>query len=216
MADSDGSISSARVHKSLEALPLHSIPRANLPRNGLYFFYEEGEVNGHDGGPRIVRVGNHPRSQDRLIGRLRDHYTGSKNGSVFRKFLGGALMRKLDPDHPCLQPSPGQGHWEKQDAPTCEVCHPLETDVSRILREKFSFRCVRIDDMEERNKMEEGLIAALAQCPDCVASPRRLGRFTYSVKVQESGLWNSNHVRGSDSLTSEELARFEVLCRSSR
>ena len=63
-----------------------------------------------------MRVGNHPRSDGTLVRRLRQHYKGHKNGSVFRKFLGGALMRSEDPSHPCLAVATGQvvAHTKKQ------------------------------------------------------------------------------------------------------
>ena len=87
---------------------------------------------------RIVRVGNHPRSDGTLVRRLRQHYKGHKNGSVFRKFLGGALMRSEDPSHPCLAPAPGKGHWEKQDEKTCHRCQPVEQSVSRPTEDAIS------------------------------------------------------------------------------
>lgn len=206
----------ARIHASLAALPSFFEPVAALPSDGLYFFYEDGETNAHDGGPRIVRIGNHPRRAGGLRNRLRNHYSGGKNGSVFRKFLGGALMRRQDPDDPCLQPAPGQGHWEKQDAPPCDRCRPLEGQVSRLLRETFRFRSVAIPDMAERNRMEELIVASLAACPACEASRDWLGHYAYSQNVRESGLWNSNYVRGSAPLTEAEMNRFEELANRTK
>lgn len=200
---------------ALRTLPFHMSVTSDIPSNGLYFFYETDERNAHDGEARIVRVGNHPRRQGRLPNRLRDHYSGTKNGSVFRKFLGGALMRKEEPDHPCLAPSPGQGHWEMQDASVCSLCAPVEERVSELLREQFRFRCVRIVDRTERNRMEEGLIASLAACPECKASANWLGHHAYNAALRESGLWNSQHVRSSPTLSGPELLRFETLVRES-
>ena len=75
---------------------LHSLPALEHPTqapitDGLYFFYERGEASQHAPDGRIVRIGNHPRSDETLVRRLKQHYAGRKNGSVFRKFLGGAL-----------------------------------------------------------------------------------------------------------------------------
>jgi hypothetical protein len=50
---------------------------------------------------RIVRVGTH-REQDNLQRRLRYHYSGNKNGSVFRKHIGGAILAQADPNDPRL------------------------------------------------------------------------------------------------------------------
>ncbi len=203
----------ARIHSALEALPAHHGLSSDVPEDGLYFFYESGESNGHDGGPRIVRVGNHPRRPGGLPNRLRNHFSGTKNGSVFRKYLGGALMRRENPNNLCLAPAPGKGHWEKQEAKPCERCRHLEREVSQILRERFWYRCVQIEEREERNRMEEGLVASLAECPRCQASSGWLGSHTYSVAVRESGLWNSEYVGGSPRITDAELRRFETLVR---
>lgn len=197
------------LHRTLSKLPLLNSPSEVLPKDGLYFFYEKGEFSAHDSGLRIVRVGNHPRSQGRLVARLRQHYGGNKNSSVFRKFLGGAILRRRDMSHPCLQPVPGRGHWEKQDAKTCERCRPVETEVSDLLRSEFAFRIVSIEDMDFRNIMERKLIGHLSACPDCRPSREWLGKFAYSEKVQNSGLWNSSYVGGSVSLSGEDWRRFE-------
>jgi len=206
--------SCARVHAALNELPLRHEPTLAVPKNGLYFFYEEGEICAHTGGRRVVRVGNHPRSVDGLLARLRMHYSGSKNSSVFRKFLGGALMRKSNPNHPCLSPGPGQGHWEKQDAKPCEVCKSVETEVSQLLRASFGFCCVEVVDRAQRNRLEVGLVAAMAECEECIPSPDWLGRFAYNRRVMEFGLWNSDFVEGSVPLAPEEVGLFEELARS--
>lgn len=198
----------AEIHKSLMSLPIYCFPDRGLPTNGLYFFYEQGEYNNHDGELRIVRVGNHPRSQNNLRKRLLQHYTGNKNGSVFRKFLGGALMRRLDPKHPCLAPAPGKGHWEKQDAKVCDVCRPFEEEVSRLLRKRFTFRVVKIDDMGFRNKMEQEIIATLSSCLDCRPSKDWLGQFSYNGKVQCSGMWNSEYVCDNSYFAEDEWRKF--------
>jgi hypothetical protein len=202
-----------RIHAALSRLPLRrSID--GVPSDGLYFFYEDEEINSHDGEPRIVRVGNHPRSVGGLKNRLRNHYSGNKNGSVFRKLLGGALIRRRNPSDSCLQPEPGRGHWERQDERTCSRCKPVEQEVSRLLREHFSFRCVEILNQAERNRMEQGLIASLAACPSCRASPTWLGRHAYSQNVQRSGLWNCEFLDAMP-LTHSELTRFENLAQQS-
>jgi len=201
------------IHSALEALPLLASP-AEVPfRDGLYFFYEDGEKSEHAADGRVVRVGNHPASMGGLVRRLRNHYSGRKNGSVFRKLLGGALIRRRDPDSPCLLPAPGRGHWELQDAKTCERCQPLEEEVSRLLRSSFRFRCVEVVDQAERNELESVLIATIAACPVCGPSATWLGHHAYSDKVRSSGLWNSDHV-GGPTITGHQLKRFWELARS--
>jgi hypothetical protein len=176
----------------------------------LYVFYERGETSPHAAKGRIVRIGNHPRTQDRLVPRLRDHYSPGKNGSVFRKFLGGALLRRESVAHPCLAPGPGKGHWEKRDATPCRKCQPLEEQVTVVLRTTLSFRCVAIEEQGLRNALERAIIGSLSQCSVCGPSAQWLGRCAYSEKVQSSGLWNSQHVFGP-AMTSADIKVFERL-----
>jgi len=183
-----------QLDKLLNALPAFTEPSRVPFSNGLYFFYEKGETSRHAPDGRIVRVGNHPRSQDSLKRRLRMHYSGSKNGSVFRKFLGGAILRRMDPNSPCLQPRPGQGHWEKQDMHACENCKPIERQVSQLLKSSFWFRCIEIEKRDLRNTLEKKLIATISLCPICKPSDNWLGKFAYSDNVRNSGLWNSDYV----------------------
>lgn len=209
------------IHALLTQLPIQREPSSMLPTDGLYFFYQEGEYCMHDGivdtvSGRIVRIGNHPRSDRSLVRRLRQHYSGRKNGSVFRKYIGGSLLRRSNPDHPCLQPNPGKGHWEKQDAKVCNKCLPLEAEVSRLLREQFWFRCVNMNDRLERNRLEQGLIATVAACSICRPSTDWLGRYAYNKNVRESGLWNSDYVTYSQMLLDTEMQRFEQLIASTR
>ena len=172
------------IHQILLAAPTFSSPKDIPFENGLYFFYETGETSIHGPMGRIVRIGNHPRSDDRLGPRLTAHYSGQKNSSVFRKHLGGALLRQRDPMHPCLQPLPGKGHWEKQNAPHCEMCRPIEKAVSERLRTEFRFKLIEIRDRVERNRFETLLIASVSQCKHCVPSENWLGQFSVLLRLR--------------------------------
>jgi hypothetical protein len=202
-----------RVHTLLEGLPVWRAPSDVTFDNGLYFFYETGEHSQHAVAGRVVRVGNHPRAQDRLRGRLNDHFrssAGAKNGSVFRRYIGGAVIRRENAQSSCLAPGAGEGHWERQKQPTCTECGPVETRVTDLLNSAFSFRCVRIDDMGERNTFEARLIATLAACPVCKPSQAWLGHLAYPRTVRESGLWNTEFVGGA-TLTHDDMRRLEQL-----
>ena len=207
----------ARVHRLLDTLPTFTSRREARSRlgfsDGLYVFFEAGETSTHGPEGRIVRVGNHPRSEGTLWRRLGQHYSGGKNGSVFRKFLGGALLRRDDPDSPCLEPAPGQGHWERQGAAPCPSCRPVEERVSALLRERFWFRCLPVADRGERSALEHQLIATVAACSACAPSPDWLGRWAYSTTVRRVGMWNS---QGVDELQLDTagLARLEKLAAS--
>ena len=195
------------VHSLLKSLPVVEQPGDVSVSDGLYFFYEDGESSSHASKGRVVRVGNHPRSNGTLVRRLRQHYQGGKNGSVFRKYLGGALMRAENPSHPCLAPGPGCGHWERQNEKPCDRCRPVEQRVSRLLRTSFRFRCVFIPGRMERNRFEALLIASLSSCSICGSTHRWLGQFAYSEVVRKAGMWNSQFV-GGEPMTSEDLRRL--------
>jgi hypothetical protein len=207
-----------QINKMLDALPTLNKPSEIPFNNGLCFFYERGEVSRHAPNGRIVRVGNHPRSQGSLKRRLRMHYSGSKNGSVFRKFLGGAILRRIDPNNPCLQPGPGQGHWEKQNVQVCEICKPIESEVSHLLKSIFWFRCIEIENRDLRNTLEKKLIATISLCPICKPSDNWLGKSAYSDNVRNSGLWNSYYVFDqTEALGSFELEKLEeIIDRTSK
>ena len=205
------------IHRAVNQLPAYRSPREVPFDNGLYFWFEAGEVCSHfEGVPRIVRVGNHPHSQNGLKNRLRNHYSGTKNGSVFRKFIGGALRRSRDQQSPCLAPGPGLGHWERQDSKPCLDCQPLEKEVSDLLRERLFFRCIRIDDQKLRNYLERVIIRDLSACPTCRPSETWLGHFAYNADVRRSGMWNSeftfgpiaadDYLKTLDSLVDDTLA----------
>jgi hypothetical protein len=96
------------LHEILEGCPVIRFPfdPSRLPLNGLYFFYEDGEIWGHsDQKPRIVRIGTHRDGNFRT--RMADHYLSNerrmnfdsskpapKDRSIFRKNLGRALLNR--------------------------------------------------------------------------------------------------------------------------
>jgi hypothetical protein len=81
--------------------------RVRWPDRGVYFFFEPGELR-RDGTPRVVRVGTHAvsaGSRTRLWQRLRAHRgnrdgRGNHRGSVFRRHVGEALLRRDQATHP--------------------------------------------------------------------------------------------------------------------
>ena len=116
------------IHEILRPLPEynHRSSNSELPENGIYFFYEDGEFYGHDNKrqKRIVRVGTH-RVDGRFRSRINNHYSGNKNSSLFRKHIGGALMRKRNPNDSRIK------QWLEQDTPTFKE---IEIEVSRVLK----------------------------------------------------------------------------------
>jgi hypothetical protein len=78
----------------------------------------------------------------------------------------------------------------------------------------MSFRCVRVRDMTQRNRLEEALIATLAACEECVPTSAWLGNHCYSESVRRFGLWNSEYVNG-DPISAAELDTFEKCVQAS-
>ncbi len=106
------------LHRQLESLPVVRYPFRldQLPDNGIYAFYQSGEIWGHGGdSPRIVRIGTHRDGNFRS--RIKDHYRLNaprlvldrnkptpKDRSIFRKNLGRALLNERN--------DPYLGVWE--------------------------------------------------------------------------------------------------------
>lgn len=193
------------IHELLEPLLLHDFrtPTTRLPRNGIYFFYEEGELCRHFDvvRPRIVRVGTH-REQDRFPSRIKQHFEGNKNSSVFRKHLGGAILRRRNADDFRLD------KWLKQDTPTFKEIEELVTD---RLATDFTFKCITVENKKERLDLEERLIATLAKCPSCEPSEEWLGHYAASEEIRGSGLWNVQHVYSNKHMTQQYLSRLREL-----
>jgi len=193
------------IYEILSSLPEYDYKtsKSELPINGIYFFYEDGEFcedrNGRQ--KRIVRVGTH-REDGNFKNRINNHFGGNKNSSVFRKHLGGALIRKKNPNDMRLN------QWLKQDAPTFQE---IETEVSSVLKENFRFKCLPIEDRQERLSLEEQLITTLSRCPGCYPSENWLGHYAADELIQKSGLWNTQHVFGNNIITEESIKRIKEI-----
>ena len=102
------------LHHLLDDLPLMQYPFdiEELPDNGVYFFYEDGEFFGHGSKdkPRIVRIGTH--REGNFKSRMRDHFLFNKlkmnfdktqspphDRSIFRTNLGRAILNKEKNDY---------------------------------------------------------------------------------------------------------------------
>jgi hypothetical protein len=181
---------------------------SSLPKNGIYLFFEDGEEVDIGGKPldRIVRVGTH-KKDDRFRARIRQHYgqvnseRGNKNGSIFRKHVGGALLCCLDTEHPAL---PDWYHNKAKGPEDHEIA------VSRRLRQTFTFVCIDVPTAAERLELESGIIAQLAQHPIGSPSPSWLGRFANSESIRSFGLWNTQRV-SAEPLDNDQLERISEL-----
>ena len=176
------------------------------PKQGVYFFFEAGEIRESTGTPRVVRVGTHvitEHSQTTLRDRLRAHkgptrgeYApgGNHRGSVFRLHIGTALI---------MRDRMACSTWGKQssaDRQTRIAEKPLEISVSEVIR-TMPFLWIRAEDTPStdsvRSVIERNSIALLSNYRKTAIDPssqRWLGRYCSNEKVQLSGLWNDRHV----------------------
>lgn len=185
--------------------------RMPWPPRGVYFFFEDGEVR-RDGTPRVVRVGTHglkTGSDRELWQRLSDHRGtvggqfpggGDHRGSVFRRHVGAAMLRRDE----SLATDPAQSTWgigSTAPPPVKDHEAPHEQRVSAHIR-VMPFLWLPVEDPpgpdSDRGRIERGAIALLSALSNPHAdtpSPTWLGNHSASWKVVGSGLWNDNHVR---------------------
>jgi len=219
-----------RLHALIHQLPEVSWPFSldQLPHNGIYFFCERGETWGHGGEhTRIVRVGTHREGNFRS--RMADHYVPNENKmafdkdqappkdrSIFRKNIGRALLhRDADPyqalwDIDFTKRASREAHGSRRDV---EKEQEIEREVTRILRERFTFRWIELEGEDQRmgsQGLEATLIGTLAACSECRPSANWLGRFSPKRKIVESGLWLVQHLR-APGLTEASMTEIAVL-----
>lgn len=208
--DANSSVARA-VYEMVLALPRHNWQALalDLPLNGIYFFFEQGETIPCNGAmvDRIVRIGTHNKD-NRFRTRIRQHYGtvkapgGSRSSSIFRKHLGAALLRRSEGLDARLE------DWVAERGKFPEI----EAQVSCQLRDNFTFCCVRVDRPEDRASLERGLLSLLAQHPIGRPSPFWLGRHSLKSEIRDTGLWN---VRDIDKvpLTRTQFAYLSELAR---
>ena len=197
------------VHDLVLRLPRldFSVAKGDLPGNGLYFFFERGEVVNLEGRPveRIVRVGTHSKD-GRFPGRIRQHFFENSRTSVFRRHLGGAILRRDNPSDPRID------GWSSGTQPDFAEVEGL---IGQLLRERFTFCAISVANAAEGLHLERGLIALLAQNPLGSPSPEWLGRHAMSPGIRNSGLWNVQHLN-AEPLDNVGFSRFCELVQAVR
>ena len=202
------------LHEQLEQLPLIRYPFKldQLPENGIYFFYEDGEFWGLGGDkPRIVRVGTHRDGNFRS--RISEHYllneswmdfdenkSKPSDRSIFRKNIGRALLNKDKDSYLQIWNidftiSKNRERWRTKRNIKKEK--EVEEKITKILREKFSFRFIILEEQSKRmgNKgLESSLIGTLAHCKLCEPSANWLGKYSPVQKIKEGKLWLVQHL----------------------
>ena len=180
--------------------------RMDWPKRGVYFFFEPGENrSGSGNGSRVVRVGTHAikgKADTTLWSRLRQHKGtlrppgGNHRGSVFRKLVGEAMIRRDG----LTEGSDTWGRGNTAPRGVSEAERPMEMKVSRYIG-AMPFLFVPILDApgpdSKRGYIERNAIALLSGYNTAVAdtpSPQWLGFHSSRERVRRSGLWNNDHV----------------------
>lgn len=204
-------------HEQLEQLPLLKFPfkLERLPKNGIYFCYEQGEVWGHDGNkPRIVRIGTHRDGNFR--NRIAEHYLFDEtkmnfgkdrpkpsDRSIFRKNIGRALVNQRKDNYlPVWEIGFIKREKRKKFGHLRDIKKEkeIESEITRMLKKSFSFRFVELDSQTERigkGGLESSLIGTIAHCKLCKPSNSWLGNFSPKKKIRESGLWLVQHLQAN-------------------
>jgi hypothetical protein len=218
------------LHEMLEELPLIKYPFKIelLPLNGIYFFYEKGEIWGHGGKKlRIVRIGTHKGNNFRnriaehfLINEKKMNFDKNKpkpsDRSIFRKNIGRALLNKNE--DPCLK------IWEIDFLPKgnrikygelrdIEKEKSIERQITDILRNRFFFRFIIIENENERfgsKGLESKLIGTVSRCMKCKQSKKWLGNYSPKKQIRKSGLWLTQHLN-AEGITNEDMVFIENL-----
>ncbi len=205
------------LHEQLEQLPIIKFPfaLAQLPENGIYFFYEDGEIWGHGGNkPRIVRIGTHKEGNFR--NRIKEHYLldvskmnfdkdkpKPSDRSIFRKNIGRALLNRDRNDYlkiweiDFMTRGNRESLGHKRDI---DKEKRIESAITKMLRERFSYRFVMIDSELERmggKGLESSLIGTVARCKLWKTSDNWLGNHSPKKQIKESGLWLVQHLKAN-------------------
>ena len=180
-------------------------PTLALPRDGICFWYEEGEIR-EGQGLRITRVGAN-RAPGCLHDSVKNHYELNREGSIFRKHLGGALMAR---DGEAASEIKEWGKARRSERFNDQKFHQYEARVTVEVK-RGTYRVLNVDNAHERRQLKEKLIAIFSHCNHCRPSKEWLGNHAYRNKIRQSGLWNVRHVCSVNEFRSGDLSRLQQL-----
>ncbi|WP_394899557.1 DUF6884 domain-containing protein [Clostridium paraputrificum] len=194
------------IHKFFNSLKRYNYNTIDeIPfENGIYIFFENGEI--YKDLDRIVRVGTH-RSDNRLKNRLRDHYKPNKDGSIFRKNIGRAILNYKHDSYSKVWEINYSNENNKEkylDRRDLKKEEEIESRITSYLKNKFSFTCIEVKNAADRIRLEEGIIATLNMDKDFCPSEKWSGRFSPEYEIRNSGLWLKQGLDATP-LTNEEI-----------
>jgi len=161
-------------------------------KNGLYVLFENGE--NYNQFYRIVRIGSHD-ADNRLIERLRDHFLSKRQRkSIFRKHIGRCYLNKKNDKYIDTWNKPFNKIVDKKRYKyivDLKYEEQYEDLVSEYIRTNLSFSIIpKVYKKSERDRIEEGLIATLAQSDLKTSSINWLGNDHQDRKIRLSKIWN--------------------------
>lgn len=202
------------LHEQLENLPFikHPFELTELPKRGIYFFYEVGETWGHgEDKPRIARVGTHKSNNFRS--RIKEHFLLNEkkmnfndmkpaphDRSIFRKNIGRTILNREEDQYLEIWNKDLMSHANRlkyRSFRNIPKEKKVENEVTSILRANFSFKFIIIEDQSDRigtKGLESSLIGTVARCELCKPSEDWFGNHSPVQKLRESGLWQVQHL----------------------
>lgn len=195
---------------------LNTISKENLPKSGVYFFFEADEIRHNLSPYRVVRIGTHAaiaKSKATLYKRLRQHRgkdntIGNHRSSVFRKLVGQSLINKSKLNIP----SWGIRQQGSSFARLSELS--LEKSVSDYLY-TLPFTILEVPGPSAKNNdrafIEKNSIILLSNYdrkPINNYAEDWLGIYSQDEKIINSGLWNSKFVKWKE-VESNYFEKFE-------
>lgn len=199
------------LHEQIERFPCIKYPfdLQKLPDDGIYFFYEESEIWGHGGSKlRIVRIGSH-RSGN-FKSRINDHFVfekkkldfnamrpAPKERSIFRKNIGRAILNKEKSEYLKIWEidfTDRKSRKTRSHLRDIELEKKVENKISDLLREKFSFRYIAVENEMGSDGLESRLIGTIAHCKCCHPSKEWLGLYSPIQKIYGGKMWLVQHL----------------------
>lgn len=170
-------------------------PNKALPLNGLYVFFETGQkmtIKSKEYN-RIVRIGINEKPNN-FRSRIRGHYRGNIEGSVFRENIGWALLESRG--RKPIQTYRTKKNYKKQNSGGA-----LEREISDYFSKAFTYKGFNID-YDKLRTYEDIMIAAFSiyyqwkVFRNELNTGNWLGKYSYSQqdKIKRSRLWNSKGV----------------------
>lgn len=222
------------LHEQLEQLPLIRFPfkLEQLPKNGIYFLYEDGEIWGHGGHKsRIVRIGTHKDGNFRS--RIREHFLldeskmnfdankpAPRERSIFRKHIGRSLLNKVHDDYLKIWEIDFTARREREaygHLRNIQKEKEVELEITRVLRETFSFRFIVMEGQIKRigtDGLESFLIGTIAKCKSCGPSGNWLGNYSPKIQIRKSGLWLIQHLNSVEINENDKKIILDAILQS--